>query len=100
MLSTLASTTSAGAQEDVEPADDAAVAQVAPSCIERYWHNHSDRKEAHATSFCVGTYYIKFIIAYGPDSGCYRVGPGEGAYWWWQVGWPYAASRLDRLELC
>lgn len=101
MLSTLVSVTSANAQEVENPADDVGVAQVAPPCIERYWHDHGDRREAHATNYCPIGYYIKFIIAYGPDSGCYFVSQfGGSAYWWWQIGWPYDLSRLDRVELC
>jgi hypothetical protein len=100
ILSTLAAIAPASAQEAEEPADDVGVAQVAPPCIERYWHEHGSR-EAHATNYCPTGYYIKFIIAYGPDSGCYFVSQfGGSAYWWWRVGWPFDASRLDRVELC
>ena len=42
----------------------------------------------------------KVIIAYGPDSGCIYLPRGATATHSWSYGWPYASSRLDRVELC
>jgi hypothetical protein len=73
---------------------------VAPSCIERFSHTHTFSKHVHLKSWCSGTYYVKVIIAYGPDSGCIYMPPGQTATHSWSYGWPYAASRLDRVERC
>jgi hypothetical protein len=73
---------------------------VAPSCIYRFSHTHFWSKHVHLQSNCQGTYYVKVIIAYGPDSGCIYMPPGSTATHSWSTGWPYYASRLDRVELC
>ncbi len=73
---------------------------VAPSCIYRWQHTHTFSKHVHLASYCYGTYYVKVIIAYGPDSGCIYMPPGATATHSWSYGWPYASSRLDRVELC
>ena len=73
---------------------------VAPSCIYRWQHTHLFSKHVHLASYCQGTYYVKVIIAYGPDSGCIYMPPGSTATWSWSYGWPYYLSRLDRVELC
>jgi hypothetical protein len=72
---------------------------VAPSCIYRFSHTHFWSKHVHLQSNCQGTYYVKVIIAYGPDSGCIYMPPGSTATHSWSTGWPYYASRLDRVEL-
>ena len=73
---------------------------VAPSCIYRFSHTHLFNKHVHLQNNCSGTYYVKVIIAYGPDSGCKYLPRGATATHSWSYGWPYAASRLDRVELC
>ena len=73
---------------------------VAPSCIYRFSHTHLLNKHVHLENRCQGNYYVKVIIAYGPDSGCIWLPRGATATHSWSYGWPYAASRLDRVELC
>jgi hypothetical protein len=73
---------------------------LAPSCIYRFSHEHWFSKHVHLQNNCAASYYVKVIIAYGPDSGCIYLSPGATATHSWSVGWPYAASRLDRVELC
>jgi hypothetical protein len=73
---------------------------VAPSCIYRFSHTHLFNKHVHLENRCNGNYYVKVIIAYGPDSGCIWLPVGATATHSWSYGWPYAASRLDRVELC
>ena len=86
----------------VQTASGPAVADytVAPSCIYRFSHTHLFNKHVHLQNNCSGTYYVKVIIAYGPDSGCKYLPRGATATHSWSYGWPYAASRLDRVELC
>jgi hypothetical protein len=73
---------------------------VAPSCIYRFSHTHLFNKHVHLQNNCSGTYYVKVIIAYGPDSGCIYLPRGATATHSWSYGWPYVSSRLDRVELC
>jgi hypothetical protein len=73
---------------------------VAPPCIYRFSHTHLFNKHVHLQNNCSGTYYVKVIIAYGPDSGCIYLPRGATATHSWSYGWPYASSRLDRVELC
>ena len=73
---------------------------VAPSCIYRFSHTHVFSKHVHLQNNCSGTYYVKVVIAYGPDSGCIYLPRGATATHSWSTGWPYISSRLDRVELC
>lgn len=74
---------------------------VAPPCIYRFSHTHLFNKHVHLENRgCNSNYYVKVIIAYGPDSGCIWLPRGATATHSWSYGWPYAASRLDRVELC
>jgi hypothetical protein len=72
----------------------------APSCVHRFSHTHLLNKHVHLENRCNGDYYVKVVIAYGPDSGCIWLPVGATATHSWSYGWPYAASRLDRVELC
>jgi hypothetical protein len=100
MAVTLVSVSSASAQPDGPAKGVSALYTVAPACIDRVCHDHGSRKEVHLRNFCGGTWYVKVIVAYGPDSGCIRLDNGVGWLYWWEWGWPWAASRLDRVELC
>jgi hypothetical protein len=73
---------------------------VAPSCIYRFSHTHLFNKHVHLQNNCSANTYVKVVIAYGPDSGCIYLPRGATATHSWSYGWPYAASRLDRVELC
>ena len=73
---------------------------VAPSCIYRFSHTHVFSKHVHLQNNCSANTYVKVVIAYGPDSGCIYLPRGATATHSWSYGWPYAASRLDRVELC
>jgi hypothetical protein len=101
---TLMAGSPASAQEGGGPADDVGVADLAPGCVERTYHDHGrppgGRKEVHLVNTCGRTMYVKVIVAYGPDSECIRMDSPSGWVYWWQIGWPYDASRFDRLDLC
>lgn len=100
-LSALVLVSSASAQGDEGPSSGVGITEIAPQCIQRVFHEHDWSKEVHLTNYCPYGYNVKVIVAYGPDSGCMFVSQyGGWATWWWSVGWPYAASRFDRLELC
>ena len=73
---------------------------VAPSCIYRFSHTHLFNKHVHLQNNCSANTYVKVVIAYGPDSGCIYLPRGATATHSWSYGWPYASSRLDRVELC
>jgi hypothetical protein len=73
---------------------------IAPSCIVRFSHTHAVSKHVHLQNNCSGNTYVKVFIAFGPDSACMYLPRGGTATHSWSVGWPYASSRLDRVELC
>lgn len=104
MAAALMTGSAAQAQEVDSPSGDAGVADLAPTCVERTYHDHGTppggRKEVHLLNTCGRTMYVKVIVAYGPDSECIRMDNLSGWVFWWQIGWPYDASRFDRLDLC
>lgn len=73
---------------------------IAPSCVMRWYHNHGGHKHVHLYNGCSGTRYVKVIVAYGPDSGCKGLSRGASGTHSWSYGWPFSASRFDRLETC
>ena len=81
------------ATESVE--DVAQIQALAPPCFhtnERsdFWGRYTD-----VQSHCFGTYRVKVIIAFGFDSSCRYMVPGE------RFTHSYGhAGRFDRLELC
>jgi hypothetical protein len=78
--------------------DRSARAPIAPTCVERFYHNHVVYKEVHMANWCAGTTrYVKVIVAFGPDSGCIRLVRGASATHRWP---PLLGSRFDRLEVC
>lgn len=99
-LMTLVSVSPAQAQEGDNGEGDVSIADVAHPCIRRTYHDHGTHKDVHLRNDCGARRYVKVIVAYGPDSGCIAMDSLSNWRFWWAVGWPYAASRLDRVEWC
>jgi hypothetical protein len=99
-ISSLTLLPAASAQEGDGPSDDVGVAEVAHPCIRRTYHDHGNLKEVHLRNDCGARRYVKVIVAYGPDSGCIAMDSLSNWTFWWNYGWPWAWSTLDRVEWC
>lgn len=92
----LPASASADAGKAVERvADDVEPFALAPPCF--HTHERSDfwGRYTDVQSHCSGTYRVKVIIAFGFDSSCQYMVPGE------RFTHSYGhAGRFDRLDLC
>jgi len=64
---------------------------LAPGCV---WRRQTGSRRLVIVNDCETDQWIKVIIAWGPDSDCWGLVPGEGIEVTWTLGW------FDRLESC
>lgn len=74
--------------------DDVGSMALAPPCNRvstrsDFWGNYVDVR-----NLCGNAYRVKVIIAFGPDSACHHLDPGDG------FTHAHFSGRFDRLDLC
>jgi hypothetical protein len=83
-----------GAQEQVQVRGGNATLALAPGCVHRWYEEHWYAFHVHGQNNCGNRQYVKVIIAFGPDSGCMGLDPGQSFTHSFQFG------RFDRLDSC
>ncbi|MDX3385350.1 hypothetical protein PV682_28325 [Streptomyces niveiscabiei] len=84
----------ASAETHVAPSakSDAGILAAPPQCIEAWYSDGY----AYADSECGSSYRIKFAWAYGADSECFTIGPGE----LWSQKRAHSWMRFDGIRSC
>jgi Alpha amylase inhibitor len=85
----------AGTDSAAVGGSDAGVLTLAPPCVRVSTRQEGLTKYEDVRNLCGQAYRVKVIVAWGPDSPCHHLDPGEGFTHTHGI-----AGSFDRLDLC
>lgn len=76
-------------------ADNARIAEEAPSCIDRDLWDPDWTDHLQLTNYCNVSIGVRVILEYADSSGCTTLSPGESEDYEWSY-----PGRYERVDLC